>query len=268
MNEEVQSNTPDSEPKRPLMPTKLRIVLWLGVLLAVIFLCFPGEPMHEGLTLSEWLEHPGGTSMRDEAIIQFGTNGIPFYLKMLEAEDSGFKTKLIKNLNKLPLVEIDPFTAMEKQEAAIWALHTLGTNAQSAYPMLLNKLKEKDWTPGLIFALCQIRPNDQTIFLVAFKHSLREVRRDAAVVARWKAFAKGSPLPIDLLLPGLEDIDGQVRSISIRALGRPAATNQTVIDALESCLTDSDLDVRQAATNSLRRIRNTANGVATPSTPE
>jgi hypothetical protein len=136
MKEDTQSDTPDSQPARPFLPTKLRIALWLGVLLAVILWCFPGEPMHDGLTLPEWLEDPYA-AQTENAITKIGTNGIPIYLKMLSAEDSKFKGSLIQCLNNLPLIEIDPFTATERREAAVMAFHALA--ACRTWPKIRNK---------------------------------------------------------------------------------------------------------------------------------
>ena len=149
MNEEVPSNAPDSKLKRPVMPTRLRITLWSGVLIAMIFWCFPDEPMHEGLTLSQWMEDIDAP-LAGQAIVQAGTNGIPVYLKLLSAERSQFKDAMIYPLNKLPLAEIAPFTPEERQRAAFYAFHTLGTNARPAYPVLLELLK-KDNCPYDLF---------------------------------------------------------------------------------------------------------------------
>jgi hypothetical protein len=269
MKEDTQSDTPDSQPARPFLPTKLRIALWLGVLLAVILWCFPGEPMHDGLTLSEWLENRIVGAQSAEAITQIGTNGIPIYLKMLEAKDSEFKTKLIKQLNKLPLVEFDPFTASDRQQAAIWALKTLGTNALPAYPTLLNMLKQDICPTAIHDALMAISPEDESATQFALNHSNPLVRLSTVNYYDRRRYQFDSiAIPVDDLLPVLRDPYYRVRWACVNALGLAAETNSSVRAALKLCLTDKGVRVRSSATNILHRLAAITNSTSSISAPK
>ena len=236
------------------MPAKLRIALWLGVLLGVIFWCFPGEPMHEGLTLSEWLEDPHAPQT-EEAITQFGTNSIPIYLNMLKAKESEFRTKLIKQLNKLPLVDFDPFTAMDQRVAAVCAFEILGTNAQSAYPTLLNMLKQDDIPAEVHWALMAISPKDRRPTQIALNHSNPEVRLAAVHFYTWGGYrSDSSAIPVDDLLPFLQDTDLRVRHACLYVLGIAAETNSSARASIELSLNDKHAAVRSTATNILQQL--------------
>lgn len=114
MNEDSPIKTPEPPSQKSRSAFLTRVALWLGLLALVLVWCFPGEPMYEGIPLSEWLEDLNTTSPGHEALRQMGTSGIPCYLKMLSARDSSFKTSPINQLNKLPLVQIAPFNAKER----------------------------------------------------------------------------------------------------------------------------------------------------------
>jgi hypothetical protein len=114
---------------------------------------------------------------------------------MLSAEDSEIKDSLIDQLNRLPLVEIAPFTAAERRESAVLAFQILGTNAQSVYPTLLAQLDDSNCPASMPLALRAIRPADKKAMVQALNHSNPEVRRHAVLPFVWETFRPGDEWP-------------------------------------------------------------------------
>lgn len=241
------------------MAVRIRVVLWLCALGGVLAWRFPGEPMYEGLTLSEWLENPGYLPQARQAIIHAGTNSIPTYLKMLSAKDSQFKQTLIHELNNLPLVEIDPFTAEEQKAAAVFALCVLGPTADAVFPTLLKMLENKDCHSTIPTVLAAIRPGDKTAFQLAFRHPTPRIRYCAVSELHAYDFDKHQQIPaldfpLTEALEATKDPDSLVRHAAVQALRPYAGTEPKVRAAMKRLASDPKSPAYRTATNILSRV--------------
>jgi hypothetical protein len=133
-----------------------RIFLILSGCLAAVTLAifiWPGarEPEYNGVPLSKWLERYGAAYGEDEparpagAILQIGTNALPFLLRWIQYEAPGWRKQLdrlyaslpvsIQNIRLLRALLYDG--AERRAELSVRAFSILGSKASSAADDLL-----------------------------------------------------------------------------------------------------------------------------------
>lgn len=104
------------------------------------------EPAFEGKELNVWLEgyqiskYTVGSLQRnkaDEAMRHAGTNAIPTLLRMLRAQDSPLKLKLLDLAQRQKLIRVNYTPASAKKYSAGVAFGTLGGTASNAVPELI-----------------------------------------------------------------------------------------------------------------------------------
>jgi hypothetical protein len=102
--------------------------------------------VYKGKRLSEWIAvyDPANTNrprqlMQDtqDAILQMGTNSIPYLLSMLERSDSPLKARSMRLMQKQSLVKVEYIPEMNRYERAAMALEVLGPRAKDAVPELV-----------------------------------------------------------------------------------------------------------------------------------
>jgi hypothetical protein len=123
------------------------VAVLVGTVVWQIAQLFEPEPVYKGKRLSVWLntDTEGGGS--GEVLRQIGTNAIPTLLKLLGAEDSALKIKLINLLQRQHFVKIDYTPAETWHYRAAFAFSALGTNAQTAVPALI-KIVDDNKSPS------------------------------------------------------------------------------------------------------------------------
>ena len=115
------------------------------------------EPTCDGLNLTEWLDriahppmswsgedtnHPLDVAQR--AVRAIGTNAVPTLLRLNRARDSRITIALADLLDKQSLARFSFSRAATLNDYAYYGFQTLGTNAQTAIPSLLNDLHAED----------------------------------------------------------------------------------------------------------------------------
>ena len=158
------------------MKTRSRIaavvlfIVLLGGLVWLLSRSGSQEPVYAGKPLSYWLKamdySPSGqtgASHRDasRAVRHAGTNGIPLYLRMLQATDSQIKIQLMALAQKQHLVRFRFRTAESLRREAVSAFLILGVRAKAAVPDLIRLYKETslaDSRAGIAQVLGNIGP--------------------------------------------------------------------------------------------------------------
>ncbi len=127
------------------------LVAALGVIAVIPIFQRPPEPVHQGRTLTSWLESHLPTSSAnppygspgwheaDKALRAIGTNAIPTLQTMLRRKDPpSIVGKLLKWAEQKRWIDRAPRYAYQLHEEACYAFEILGTNAASAAPGLLD----------------------------------------------------------------------------------------------------------------------------------
>jgi hypothetical protein len=204
------------------------------------------EPLYKGKPLSFYLQaylrsndlrpFPSSSSIgvpttqeADEALRQVGTNAIPTLLRMVRAQDSAWKLKLIAIAQRLTFIKIDHVDADALNYHGALCLMKLGRQAQSAVPALIDIINHSTSVHSQIWAMYA---------LVAIWSPAKE---DVPTLLRWATYA-----------------ESHVRYQAIRMLGRLHVEADQVVPALTSALRDPDADVRDEAVEALRRFGSNA----------
>src|SRR5207247_1668570 len=125
------------------------------VVLLLLALLRPREPVHQGKTLSEWLEnldkempnsnYVGTNGPAATAIQQIGTNAIPYLRQMLNARDSRLKAKLITLSSKQTFVKTHITRADDWRRRAAFATFVLGQRGSPLLPQIMSLFRDKDY---------------------------------------------------------------------------------------------------------------------------
>jgi hypothetical protein len=250
---------------------KKRRILLAALLVALLcafgwWLTRPSEPSYKGKSLSAWLEdygppHPDAHEA-DEAVRHIGTNAIPILLRMLRANDSPLKTKLIEWLGRQHLARIKIASADDKHFDAWAAFQALGENAECAVPEMVQIYEEKISTKSQCVtadSLGGIGPAAR----VAIPTLLIGLNTTNDPVRRTTIYALGEihgepELVVPKLMNLLRDPIPKIRQYAVIALGQFGTNAQSAIPDLAAALNDPDLTIRRAATNALKQIDPTA----------
>ena len=194
------------------------------------------EPVYQGKLLSEWLKYLPPTPATQgtqhqlqarKAVRQIGTNAIPALLRMLQAEDSALKVKLLDLLQRQRVLKVEFTPAEEWNQAASYGFAELGTNAQGAVPALRDILDEKQ--------------SSLTLRAIGALISIGPPARDAVPsILRWATNA-----------------DCLMRYEAIRALGSIHAQPERAVPVLVNALNeptplDERVFIRETAASALR----------------
>jgi len=273
------------------------ILIGVGVLvgvLAVVFRPAP-EPEYHGKRLSEWVECRGkflspqirGSAsellqmllMRDEAedaMLQAGTNAIPFLLAWIRYEPADWKRKAFTQINSRFHLRLIDHNA-PRADGTVWAFSVLGRKAESAVPSLALVMKDvrapqsADRATMVLFDLASKLPTADLALMTNNSASVRLQRV-------WKR--GGRPLPKSALmaLAGITVLENDteianaaariapfqlalmtnnsasIRLISIEKLSQaPLESLHSALPGLIHSLHDKDADVAEAAAKVLGR---------------
>ena len=190
----------------------------------------PREPAYQGRPLSAWLSHyalgadPAEALRANEAIRQIGTNAIPTLLRMLQANDSAVKSKLLRMVAKQHFVRLRCSSAFDQNVEAVQAFGVLGSEGKSAVPALVQIYEQS------------ISKSPQT---------------ELMAVSALGCIGPAATDAIPSLLKAATNPDFSVRGKAILVLGRIHARPDLVVPALIKALTDDDDLVRKEAAKAL-----------------
>ena len=218
--------------KKKLLILAVALGAVIGVA-AVMIYCVtdPAEPIYEGRPLSYWLIKgfiPGeGNYDTDHqkaqaAMAHYGTNAVPTLLRMLRANDSAFKLKVIDVAGKLRLIRQRPMPAATRNLAAGEAFRELRSSGKYFVPELARIFTEKisrESQAGVLSALYCIGPDAQAA---------------TPALIRW-----------------LTNADDGIRNRTIQTLGCIRPAPEVAVPALTNSVNDSFLCARLSALNVL-----------------
>jgi HEAT repeat protein len=138
------------------------------------------------------------------------------------------------------------------REAAFEYLGDLGSNAASAVPFLLERIRRNDGSTHAALALMRIG-SDAAAALIS---GLDDASPDLRAWAAWTLGGLGRPAiaAVPALLRRLEDADALVRAAAVEAFGRIGAPASIALPALDRMHDDPDEPVRRLSRFAARRI--------------
>ena len=139
--------TSSPRPRHPMtQPRRILPLAIVALLIGVIGwqLYTTREPSYQARTLTEWLvaldsappEEPTKEAQARTAIHAIGTNGLPILLRMVQAQDSALKKKLMKWAKQQSVVDLRFTPAMRSRYLAVTGFEVLGSEAKDAIPAL------------------------------------------------------------------------------------------------------------------------------------
>ena len=275
-------------------------VLALVVSAAVlVWVCRPRqrEPVYQGKKLSEWLLISrrfgrGADQKREESVRAIGSNAVPFLLIWIQYEMEPWRRALVGFSPRFKFLS----RRQELAEASREGFRILGWEAEPAIPELVRLMKGTNLTfatralwsmeamgsAGLPVLLDVVTNRPAYIRYKRFYPSFsRPARYDAGPVVpvllqslknKDPAVAATAAMALEGIGPEIgvvkaltnvvaEATDSDVKLWAVHSLGRMGADSIPAVPCLTRALNDSDGDVRQEATNALRRLSSQTMGV-------
>jgi hypothetical protein len=232
------------------------------IVIVVILLSHDHEVKYQRRPVSDWVSELNSrqapTRERAEtAIVELGTNALPFLLLSLSHEESGFSRGLSwlrsRLLRRAP--EISEYD--RGQVAALKAFALLGTRAEPAIPALTSLLSNERSSHNAGRALAHIGEPSLPVLIAGLTNKNAMVRLVAARELGWVRDGASSIVPA--LSGRVHDIDVDVRRAAVGSLGALAALPDDSIPPLLIATHDPDTDVRRAAAHALGRFGDSAN---------
>jgi hypothetical protein len=194
------------------------------------------------------------------AVLQIGTNAIPYLLKMLCEKDSVQRTKLLNLVQKQKLIRIHYKPDWVRNSEGKWGFSILGADAKEAVPALIEVYERNISTSSrgcTIGALGEIGPGAiaaiPTLLQCITSTNTDAFIRTVAVNALGGIHAEASTV-VPILINCLSDPIRDVRLIAARSLGRYGTEAREAIPKLSSLLSDKEKSVSSAAYGALRQI--------------
>jgi HEAT repeat protein len=234
-------------------------------------------PAYEGRTLGDWLgriepagiwSHPDRTSpfflQTSNAIVQIGTNGLPFLTEWIRYQPSraymSFWSVAIDVVGELPdPVVPDSFRdwiqrsrAMHRSAASVDAFEILGPAAASSVPELLSIVKDPANPQAVRRATHALSAVGPAAFLALFEiasNTNAPTRRVA--IHGLGGMGTKAVRAIPMLIQTLDDINGDCAQAAANTLGRLALEPHVVIPALTNAMQRPEHLVRWVAADAL-----------------
>lgn len=190
-------------------------------------LSYFAQPTVEGQKLNQWLEYtynpsgPGETNA-NATLRKVGAPAVPTLLRMLQAEDSPLKIKMVDLFSKQQVIAINYVPAGNRHARALSGFRALGDKAKGAVPSLI---------------------------LMYEKSSASSVHTRAV-----KALAAIGPAAADavpLLVDGITSTNKALQVSCIEGLGQVRARADIAVPALIRCLDESDIFTQVAVAGAL-----------------
>jgi HEAT repeat protein len=225
------------------------------------------EPVYRGKPLSNWLFEQEA----NDAVCQAGTNAIPTLLRLLRAKDSPLKVKEMDLVRRQHIINIRYTPADIRNAMAATGFWSLGANAQTAVPALIEiadqNISQRSRYEA-IYSLAGIgRPAKQVVpaLLTWATNADWMVQRGARFAlfridpeAATKAGLKPPPLGKGTIEQSIKQLETnqnpRIRIMAAGLLGDFGKGDQAVIPAMTEALKDPDAGVREAASNALLQL--------------
>ncbi len=193
------------------------------------------EPEYQKKSLSEWIEkylshfdRSPGDREAVQAIKHIGTNAVPFLLGWMLYETPRWKANLYSSANATMAAlhsrwRLNDDRAVNKAQMAFLALLVLGPDVKPAIPDLIRAATDPQ------------------------RRRSREYARGVMISLSGEA--------VPAVVACLTNEDRTVRLFALEQLGDMARVAQDSMPSLEQLFTNSDWEIRAAATNTLLKIR-------------
>ena len=274
---------------------QIGLLLVLGLVISVVafIVLSTREPAYQGKRLSQWLEefnrvNPGEINQEAEsAMLQIGTNALPFLVRNLCSLDPHYKLTLMQWYNKWSPKKILFKPLADRQGPTLMAFYVLGKAGKlgpAAEPYITalgDKLNSRYGPDAAAFALLQIGAKSMPCLSDALENSNPLVRQWAAIALaklnlefekRGFSFGltlsdfSGQPIfrpvfgfsedDVPAFVNNLKSTNAFVRAATAEAVGEIHITawNGRIVPVLLRLLEDNDIPVRNAAAQALKRI--------------
>jgi len=277
----------------------VQITLFFVAVIATVvgFIWFVSrEPVYQGKRLREWIQGfiDGTDSINAVVVVRaYGTNGIPFYLKLLQVTRPGLKDKLLDILERhnLPRFGLSQGSLIDAEIGRL-GFTILGPEARSAVPaltklVLTENLTGNHWSPaGLSLAATGL--DGAKALTILLHNSNPKLRAHAAFFTEeyaqpfdfWINANTGLPYPsissnnvessapilVPALIPLATDANREVRIAAIEALGKFACEPEKVMPILTAIVQNLKYDrsTRIEAIRALGEFGSSAKGSIPP----
>ena len=224
------------------------------------------EPSYQGKKLTQWLEElpdlepelQGDAELHrwKDVFCHMGSNAVPFLLKMIQANDSALKAKVIDWAERHDVSALRLERAAFRQDQAAIAFRLLGSHARPAIPELVSLMKQARENGGsAAYALAGIGQEAVLPLSEALTNQTVEIRTSAAFALCGLNDADGSSA-VPNLIAALNDTNRLTRLYAITALRHIDKRLDLVLPALAERLTDKDAVIRTYASSALAGITN------------
>ena len=251
------------------MGTK-RGILLVGLLPAVIgmfawLVLQQREPRYQGRPLSYWLDQEflgtngyGDRMKAEEAVRSAGSNAIPTLLRMISANDSRLKLKLLALAQKQSFIRVRHVPAGQRHIAGVMGIYQLGAAGIGAVPGLI-RIYERNISPdsqsSAVHSLGYLAPVAKEavpVLVRALKNPAPEVRRDAA--ASLGLIHSEPALVVPALILALDDTNWDVRDTACDWLPAFGPDSKLAVPRLVEALDSPDSMLRDSAADALWKI--------------
>ncbi|MDB6029299.1 MAG: repeat-containing protein [Verrucomicrobiales bacterium] len=263
----------------------------MGTLLAGAFLFLRfREPHYEGKSLDQWLAELANTTLSEnqkalkrsavvneqeykvwlddantrhahatKALRAMGTNTLPHLLTLLHAQDSRFKTELMRLSKKQSIFDFSFSLAADDIQAAVDGFHALGDLGTPAIPQLIEALNKTNYLAYDIFAL--IAMGEPAIPALRKLLDDKDFHMRYGVAMNLGFFEADGRCFVPLALERLQDEHKAVRQAAAQSLGRIGSDAEIVVPALIQALKDDNASVRWAAAKALIHYKPESNPI-------
>jgi hypothetical protein len=223
------------------------------------------EPVYRGVKLSEWVVSLGQaraglapTEEEREAVLQIGTNALPFLIRWIT-----YPPPWDLRLFGIPLALPRQYTKAELAEGSLVALHVMGPCAAPALPGLVSVMKD---TNDVVFhrvmnaieSVVRNLSTNASLVVPPLTQLLDSPNSQVAGIAAIELGNIGKQAQTDAIVATLaratESPDKYLRYCAAFGLGEMGSLARPGVPALVRALNDTDTLVRQTATNSLNKV--------------
>jgi hypothetical protein len=268
-----------------------------AVIIGIVYIASPREPVYQGKTLSEWiapfcrqtakgLDAPGGPEHFEElepvrqAVRQIGTNGVPFLIARLNHRESGLHREARQLSEKQPYASLRLTDPNVSKIRAIRALANLASEARPAIPSLKAQLTDTTLSQHAVYALSGMGAEGMQALVDQYTNIPVPLRTEAAlVIVSPGSMYRGGPatlissakkadkvqtnqIPADILIQGLsqivKDTTSPFQTFAIERLGRYGPLASNAVPILIEILNGHNPRALQSTIIALGRIRSQA----------
>ncbi len=237
-------------------PSALRLLAAAVVVALAVWMFYPREPEHQGLSLSEWIAAPAEAGRTPDevvaALLAMGDRVVPRLLDWLQTRESRWRTRLHDLSTRLDLdwLTIEPDRAWERRDWGVTGFAILGANAAPSIPRLTAWINDPEIGPSALGALRGIGLPAAPALLAALTNGTAEARSGVVQILGSEWFVD-LPQSVPMLLRALDDADYQVQLTAISSLAHCQRQPQSVWPALAQLARDTNFTGRSFALRAL-----------------